>query len=503
MHPVSLPHGRAATGVPGLDEILGGGLPRRRIHLVHGAPGTGKTTLGFQFLREGARAGERVLYVTLLQTGSELQEFADSHGWDLARIDLLEMPDQVRESAAAEQTLFAAAQVELREIVDAVIEAVERRRPERLVLDSLSEMLVLVDATHQLRQQLLRLKDRLDGLGCTSVFNAGDADREDLAALLTMVHGAIGLEMNAPVYGAPSRRLVISKMRALAYRGGYHDFTIRTGGLEVYPRLAMAGRTRRTDWRILSSGVAELDALVGGGLERGTACLLAGTTGAGKSTLATLYLVAAARQRQRSLVLCFDERRETFLHRAAGLGIDLAPHVEAGTVDLRQIDVGELTPGRLSHLIRHAVEEEGVEVVLLDSLTGYAASMPEHGMLHAHLHEILGYLSAAGVLSFMIVAMHGLSGPVETGFDASYLADTVILVRHFEAAGAIRRCLSVFKKRHGGHENTIREFFIDGDGVRVGEPLRGFSAVLSGMPSFKGPASRLLDEEPDGGGGRS
>ncbi len=488
---------RVATGIDGLDSILQGGLPEDMVYLIHGGPGTGKTTVGFQFLREGVRLGQRVLYASLLQTRSELETVVATHGWTLDGIDLLDLPENIRKTSVEEQTLFSTADVELHELTDTIVGAIENQKPNRLVFDSITELGILVDSPYQLRRQLLKLKQQLNNLGCTTLFTASDSHSVDLESLQTVVHGVIELGIHRPHYGEPRRWLEPTKMRGMDFLGGRHDFRIRTGGITVYPRTENSPAERRNEWNIISSGNRELDQLFGGGLEEGTACLITGTTGAGKSTLASLYVEAAARRGERSIIFCFDERSQTFLRRANGLGMELGNYVEEGLVDLRQVNVGEISPGEFAWHIRHATDEQGVKVVVIDSLSGYINSMPEYRQLMLQLHELLSYLSNAGVLTLMVVATQGFTVHKEIDIDASYITDTVVLMRNFEAGGMVRRCISVLKKRHGDHEKTIREIRIDRQGIRLGAPLRQFRSVLSGMPEFVGDTDTLMDNGED------
>ncbi|MFW6062052.1 MAG: ATPase domain-containing protein [Planctomycetota bacterium] len=496
----SVLNGRLATGTRGLDYVLRGGLPKRRIHLVHGGPGTGKTTLALQFLRTGACQGERALYVTLLQTKDELLATVRSHGWDLDGVDVLELPADVRQSTAQEQTLFTPADIELNEATDAVLRAIEEYRPQRLVFDSLTEFAALVETPYQFRRQVLRLREQLSRADCTTLLTiaTGGGAEAELESLRTMVHGVIALDSQAPLYGQPRRRLEVSKMRGMPYLEGYHDMRIRTGGIEVYPRLEVPTERRKTSWDAIPSGNERLDAMLGGGLERGTACLLTGTTGAGKSSLASLYVQSSAQRGEHAAIFCFDERRETFLRRSTGLGMEIARFVDEGLVDLRQVNAGNVSPGEFMQIVRRSVDQDGARVVVIDSLSGYLNAMPEERHLMVQLHELLSYLSAAGVLTLLVVASHGGIVGHEARIDASYVADAVLLVRHFEARGEIRRCLSVLKKRHGPHENTIREIRMSSAGIEVGEPLREFSGVLTGKPSYHGLPRDLMDRPNQG-----
>ncbi|MFW6146362.1 MAG: ATPase domain-containing protein [Planctomycetota bacterium] len=487
-----------STGLPGLDKVLRGGLPEGEVYLVHGGPGSGKTTLGLQFLFEGVRRGERVLFASLLQTPRELGRIAASHGWTLDGVDLLDMPDAVRRASVEEQSMFSPGEVELQALSDTVAEAIRTHRPQRLVFDSITELAVLVDSPAQLRRQMLRFKNLLDGIGCTSLFTANDTLAVDLPSLQTAVHGVIQLSIERPPYGATDRWLEVTKVRGLKYLSGRQDISLHRGGIEVYPRLEIPAEPRLPQWSQVSSGDKDLDALFGGGLEAGTACLITGTTGAGKSTLASIYVQAAAERGDRSLIFCFDERRQTYIRRSRSLGLNIVQHIDQGLVDLRQVDFGHLTLGRFAHELREAVDEHGVKVVVLDSLTGFQQAIPHEprqGIIQ--LHEILSYLRAAGVLTLLIVPSHGLGeGTAMTGeAQASYIADTVVLMRHFEAVGEVRRCISVLKKRHGDHERSIREITSGPGGIALGPPLTAFRNVLSGVPQYIGEHAGLMDRD--------
>lgn len=494
---------RAATGISGLDTILEGGFPSHWIYLVQGAPGTGKTTLGLQFLLEGLEKGERVLYITLSHTERELHDIAHSHGWSLEQVPVHEFSaGEAVAYIAPEQTVFHTADVELKETTDAILEVIERVRPDRLVFDPIEQIRLLTDSPLRYRTQLLTLKQALTDMECTTLFVTGEPSGKSDQQLDVLVHGALVLEQNAPDYGDVRRRLKVDKGRGMRYHGGYHSFRIRTGGLEVYPRLETpdtdtGGRALRT---VVKSGVEEFDTLLGGGLEAGTACLLIGPTGTGKSSVAALYAHAAALRGERSAVFLFDERPETFHRRSEGMGLDLLPQIEAGLVHVQQVNTGELSPGEFAHTVRHAVGDNKVKVVVIDSLTGYLNAMPHETLLIPQLHELLSYLSRQGVLTFMIMAERGVLGSGELEpIDVSYLADAVVLLRHFEATGQLRRAVSVIKKRYGGHESTIRELRITGSGVQVGEPITTFRGVLTGTPTYEGRVEALLTnhDEPD------
>lgn len=495
---------KAKTGIFGLDVILNGGFPRHWMYLVQGAPGTGKTTLGLQFLLEGLRERERVLYITLSHTEQELREIAHSHGWSLEQLPSHEFSaGEAVAYLAAEQTVFHTADVELKETTDAILDVINRVKPERLVFDPIEQVRMLTDSPLRYRKQLLTLKQALTDLACTALFLTGEPSGRGDQEVQSLVHGSLELEQHAPDYGDVRRRLKVNKGRGMRYHGGYHSFRIHTGGLEVYPRLEAHDIPNHEppSRTFIKSGVGELDTLLSGGLEAGTACLLIGPTGTGKSSLAALYTQAAALRGERSAVFLFDERSETFHRRSESLGMNVQPHVEAGLVSLQQVNTGELSPGEFAHTVRQIVDQDEVKVVVIDSLTGYLNAMPQETLLIPQLHELLTYLSREGVLTLLIMAERGLLGSGELEpIDISYLADAVLLLRHFEAEGRLRRAISVVKKRYGAHESTIRELRMTGSGVQVGEPITMFRGILTGTPTYEGKAEALLTnhDEPDG-----
>jgi circadian clock protein KaiC len=491
------PSPQVPFGVRGLDDILGGGVPGQRLYLIAGDPGTGKTTLALQFLLEGARHGEPGLYVTLSETAEELRTAAASHGWSLDKLTLYELSSVEQASGLpAAQTLFHPSEVELNETTKGVLDIVERLRPERVVFDSLSEMRLLARDPLRYRRQILSLKQFFAGRGCTVLLlDDGSGSREDLQ-LESLAHGVIEMEQLSPLYGAERRRLRVKKMRGMTFRGGYHDFRIKTGGIEAYPRLVAAEHHETFKTEPLSSGVVEVDALLGGGIDRGTSTLLTGPAGTGKSTLALQFVLAAAAAGKRSAVYLFEESMQTYRSRAAGLAMPLEERVRDGSIRLRQVDPAELSPGELAHLLRKDVEQAGLDLFVLDTLNGFLNSMPEERFLTLHLHEILTFLGQMGVASILIEAQHGLvASQALHQLDVSYLADTVLLLRHFEAGGTVRQALSVVKKRTGTHERTIRELRLDKGGVRLGPPLSGFQGVLTGAPVHVGSSAKLMPED--------
>ncbi len=475
---------RVTTGVAGLDDVLRGGLPAHRLYLCEGEPGVGKTTLALQFLREGVRLGERCLYITLSENPAELAAVARSHGLTLDGIVVHEI------SAAAsddDATMFVPGDVELGERAREMLGEVERVRPHRIVLDSCSELRLLAQSPLRFRRQLLALKDGMVQRGCTILLldNPGTPDGD--ALLQSLVHGVLHLEQLSPMYGAERRRLRVSKLREVAFRGGYHDFTIRRGGLQVFPRLVASEHRESFAADDLSSGVAGLDALLGGGLPRGTSTLIIGPAGSMKSSLATQFAAAMAARGEPAALFLFDEDVATMRVRAEALGVKVAGFEEAGLLHVQQIDPAELSPGEFTHIIREAVEERGARMVVLDSLNGYMHAMTQEQHLVLQLHELLSYLRQRGVLCIIVVSVHGMIGQYETPVDVTYLADNVLLLRNFEAGGRVRRALSVVKKRTGSHENSIRELTVVSGRFQVGPPLEQFRGVLTGSPEPIGP----------------
>jgi len=477
-----------SIGVPGLDDVLVGGLRRNRSYLIEGVPGSGKTTLSLQFVRAGASRGEPVLYVTLSETAEELRATAESHGWSLDGVTLREiMPTDDALDPGEASTMFHLSEVELAATTQQVIADVDSLRPTCVVIDSLSELRLLSGSALRYRRQILALKQYFNRRGCTVMLLDDLTARDHDASIQSIAHGVIVLEQMNPEYGADRRRLRVRKYRGVAFRGGYHDYAIRQGGIEVYPRL-VAAEYRATATRLrMESGIPEIDSLLGGGLEQGTSTLIVGAAGTGKSTLALQFAAAAARRGQKSALYIFDESPVTLITRAAGLGIDITSATERGFVNLRQVDPAELSPGELTHAIREAVERNEVKLVVIDSLNGYLNAMPEERFLTVQLHELLTYLSQRNVATILVCAHSGLVGAqMSTPVDATYLADAVVLIRYFETRGEIRQALSVMKKRGSKHERTIREFgFVDGR-IVVGKALREFRGVLTGVPVYEG-----------------
>jgi circadian clock protein KaiC len=474
---------RVATGVEGLDAILGGGLPPERLYLVQGSPGAGKTTLALQFLLEGARLGERCLYISLSETAEEVRTVAFAHGWSLEAVTIVEAAMQ--EGEASENTLFEPSEIELGERMRGILTEVERLQPTRIVLDSCSELRLLAQSELRYRRQILALKRELAERHRTVLLIDNPAPNAPDVLLQSLAHGVIILDQLAPLFGAERRRLRVLKMRGIHYSGGYHDFVIRAGGLQVFPRLVAADHPGSHPDEPVSSGLPELDALLAGGPMRGTSTLVIGPAGTGKSALSTQYAIAAAERGEPVAMFAFDESRHTALARARGLGMPLDRHVTSGRITIQQIDPAELSPGEFAYSVRAAVEERGARVIIIDSLNGYLNAMAEEGaaVVVVQLHELLTFLGQKGVLTIIVVAQHGLiSEELASPADVSYLADTVVLLRFFEMGGGVRKALSVIKKRSGPHEATIRELTLAPGGLRVGKPLAAFRGVLTGVP---------------------
>jgi len=472
-----------STGIEGLDDVLQGGLSAGGLYSVEGDTGAGKTTLCLQFLMKGREQGEQSLCVTLSESADDLRAMARSHGWDLEGIEILELIPSDAISSEGHYTMFHPSEVELTETTQAILAAAERIKPRRVVLDSIGELRLLAQSSLRYRRQVLALKQFFNRLGATVLMV--DDPRAEIAdlAIASIATGIITLDREATEYGAFRRRLQVLKMRGRQVREGYHDCRILRGGLEVYPRLVAAEHVISYPRETIKSGLMQLDSLLGGGLARGTSSLFLGPAGTGKSSLAAQYARAAATRGEHAAVFLFDESIATFLERSAGLGFDVKPLVESGRLMLRQVDPAELTAGEFAHLVRTTVEQFDTRIVVIDSLTGYLNAMPSEKLLALHLHELLGYLGGKGVSTIMLLAQHGLvatSG--ETPVDASYLADTVVLLRFFEARSEVCIAISVIKKRTGRHERTIRELRFDGGTIVVGEPITDFVGVLSGTP---------------------
>lgn len=483
---------RSLTGIAGLDQLLHGGLPSERLHLVEGDPGTGKTTLALQFLLTGRARGERTLYVTLSETSRELAGVAESHGWSLEGIDLFELtPTGGR--ADDQYTLYHPAEIELTEMVKQILDVTDRVDPARVVLDSLSEMRLLARDPLRYRRQVLALKEYFAARRSTVLMLDDRTSATTDLQLQSIAHSVIRLEQIAFEYGRSRRRMRIVKVRGVPGTEGYHDFKIRRGGIEVYPQL-VPSTDRLTSDETFTSGVPEMDALLGGGLTSGTCTLFIGPAGVGKSSFATQYVTASA-ARVRCAVYLFDERRSTLIQRSDRLGMHMSEHLRSGQVTIEQVEPGELSPGEFAHRICRRVDAEGARVVLIDSLNGYLHAIPTAHSPLVRMHELIAYLNERRVATLLVAAQHGIMGAsMASPVDISYLADAVVLFRFFEAAGQVRKAVSVVKKRTGSHETAIREFDVGVDRIRIGEPLTAFHGVMTGVPQYRGDLAPLLQD---------
>ena len=476
---------RSKTGIPGLDYILHGGLIAHRLYLLDGHPGAGKTTAALQFLLEGLRNKERCMYVTLSETRDELIAGAHSHGWDIQGIEVLELVAEGAElDGESELTMLHPSEIELSETTRRVLEAVEQVNPERLVFDSLSEMRLLAQSSLRYRRQILALKQFFVGRHCTVVMlDDRTAEGPDLQ-LHSIAHGVISLDFSSPPYGRAQREVQILKFRGSDFASGFHDFSITRGGLRVFPRLIAAHHGATFTRGLIASGVPELDALLGGGVERGTSTLLSGPPGSGKSSISLQYALAAAERGEHAAAFMFDETKAALLARSSGMGLKVPEGRGAGQILLSQINPVEMSPGEFTQAVRESVERDKARVVIIDSLNGYLNSMPQNNFLTAQLHELLTYLNNHGVATFLVVAQSGLIGAnMSTPVEASYLADSVVLLRYFEYCGAVKKAISVLKKRTGPHEESIRELSVDAHGLHLSAPLLDLQGVLTGVPS--------------------
>ena len=485
-----------STGIAGLDHILGGGLLPHQLYIVEGDSGAGKTTLALQFLLEGLKQGEKTLWCTLSETEAQLQTTARSHGWDLTGIEICNLARVEPGSAGGSSySFFSPGDIELDDVTKAVTEVVERVKPSRVVFDPFSDVRLLAQDPLRYRRHVLHLREFFAGHGCTVLLiqelPRGDQTSEDNSAE-GVVQGVISLHQAVPDYGRKRRRLNVHKLRGVRFRDGYHDFSIETGGLRVYPRLVASEHFDEFTHETISSGVPELDALLGGGLNRGTSLIAMGPAGVGKSTLAGQFAVAALRRGERAAFFLFDETSRAFQARSEGLGMGLHEFVKSGQAVLRQVDPAEFTPGEFAHLVRETVEKYDARLVVIDSLSGYLNGMPDERFLSMHLHELFTYLSYRNTLTILTANEHGVVGMgLHNAIDVSYLADAAVMLRYFEAYGDVRRSISAVKRRMGPHETLIRELSISPPGIKIGDPLEDFQGVFTGQPTYNGDSHRL------------
>ena len=490
----------ASTGIPGLDEIFHGGFPRHHVYLIEGDPGTGKTTLALHFLMAGAKLGERTLYVTLSESAAELRAMATSHGWSLDNVTIIELiPSEAQLNPRNQYTFFHPEEIELGQTVQNILHEVERVEPARLVIDSLAELRLLAQDPQRYRRQALALKQYFNGKPCTVLLLDDRTSQTQDRQLHSVVHGVLYIERLARGYGKNRRRIEIAKLRGAPFVEGYHDCAIQTGGLVVFPRLIAAEHQAEFSRKPISSDLPELDALLGGGLDRGSSTLLLGPAGVGKTTLATRCAVAAMAQGDRVVFYTFDEGLDSIFTRADGLQMPLRKHRESGRFVIEQVDPAELSPGEFAARVRRSVEIDKAQMIIIDSLNGYLSAMPEEQFLTLQMHELLSYLNHRGVVSMLVLAQHGLLGQMQTPVDLSYLADSILLMRYFEAHGEVRRAVSVVKRRSSQHEQTIRELRIGGPhALSLGKALREFRGVLTGVPEYVGREDPLLSGHDDG-----
>jgi circadian clock protein KaiC len=485
----------ARTGIEGLDDVLAGGLSRGRTFLLEGSPGTGKTTIALEFLLTGA-AEERCLYVTLSETEDELRATARSHGWELDGVEIFELiPPENLLDEDQQQSLLYSSDLELGETTKRIFEVFERIKPQRVVLDSLSEIRLLAQSSLRYRRQILALKHYFARSDATVLMLDDLTTDVNDKTVHSVAHGVLRLEELAPEYGSERRRMRVVKYRGRRFRGGYHDFNIETGGVRVYPRLISAEHKIGFERDLLTTDSSELNELLGGGIERGSSVLVLGPAGTGKSLLVLTFIKTAVERGERAAMFVFDEELGLLIQRARGVGIDLQKMVDSNQLVLEQVDAAELTPGEFSERVRRCVEEHGARTVVVDSLNGYQASMPGEQAILLHLHELLQYLNRQGATTFLTVAQHGLVGEMRSPVDLTYLADSVILLRYFEALGRVRRAISIIKKRSGPHEDTIREYLIGARGLTLGQPLTGFQGILRGVPELIGEDELLKRED--------
>lgn len=489
---------RVSTGSTGLDSILDGGLPVGRLYLLEGAPGAGKTTLSLQFLLDGVRRGHSSLYISLSEASEEIEAVASSHGWSLEGVEILELASAEEVlGEGQDQSILHPWEMELGRTIRLIQSAVERVRPTRVVFDSLSELRLLAQDPLRYRRQVLALKQFFAGRGATVILvddtTASKGERD--IHLHSLCHGVITLDRLTLDFGAARRRLQVQKIRGVDFVAGFHDFEIRTGGLEVFPRLIAAEHHKPYVGEPTPSGIPELDALVNGGPLRGTCTLITGPAGTGKTTLSLQYVDASCKRGERTVIYEFDERIGTMLARAKAMGIDLEAYIEKELLEIVQVDPAEISPGEFAWMIRRQVEGRKARLVVFDSLNGYLAAMPQEEQLVLQMHELLSYLNQQGVVTILINPQSGLLGTMATGgLNISYVADTVVLIRFFEAAGRMRKAISIIKNRGGAHEDTIRELRIDSGGVRVGQPLTEFTGVLTGTPQYTGDRRPLMED---------
>jgi len=495
--PESLSDKRDSTGIAGLDDVLGGGFPKGHLFLVEGEPGTGKTTMALQFLLAGAAVGEKGMYITLSESKRELLEVARSHHWSLDDISLFEYTPT--EEALREEDQYSAfhpSELEFQDITRNILDQIGTVQPRRIIFDSLSELRLLARDSLPYRRQILALKHYFSRRNCTVIL-LDDRTSDSQNQLQSIAHGVVVMERLSRTYGAERRRLRVAKLRGSRFREGFHDYNIETGGIVVFPRLIAAEylSVGAEDGRV-SSGIDELDNLTGGGLDYGSSTLVIGPAGVGKSSVAIRYAIDVARMGQHASFYTFDETVRTLVTRTANLGSDPRPHIASGLLHVQQIDPAEISPGEFVHLVRADALQKKARVIVIDSLNGLLNAMPDEDSLTIRMHELLTFLNHSGVVVLLVLSQAGILGPtMHSPIDLSYLADNMLLLRYFEAAGKVRKAISVVKKRTSNHEDTIRELHLHPGGIMVGEPLADFQGVITGVPHFVGVANQLVPAE--------
>lgn len=489
---------RMSTGVSGLDDILFGGLTAERIYLVEGSPGTGKTTLGLQFLLEGLRRGEHGLYITLSETADELDAVAESHGWSIEKLSIYELADEGDFHAESQQSILHPSEIELGETSKGVMDQVDRDKPVRVVFDSLSEMRLLAQNPLRYRRQILGLKQFFSTRGCTVLLLDDKTSKAD-QHLHSIAHGVLSLEQMPQEYGKERRRVNVIKMRGIKFRGGYHDYALETGGIRMFPRLVASEQELEVALVTKSTGSAALDDLLGGGVISGTSTLVMGPAGVGKTTIAARCMLAALERGEKASFFLFEEGRATFLARNASLGQDLRPHIDSGFLDLRHVDPAELSPGEFAQIVRDAVEIDGAKFIVIDSLNSYLKAMPGEQFLILQMHELLSFLNQKSVATMLVLAEHGIIGDLQREVDLSYLSDSTMLLRYFESGAKLRRAITVVKSRTSNHALTIHELALSSGGIEVGGALEGFEGVLTGLPNYRGTTAMMVSRGDDEG----
>lgn len=490
---------RISTGIAGLDDILCGGLTAQRVYLVEGTPGTGKTTLGLQFLLNGLANGESGLYITLSETADELDAVAESHGWSLDGLSIFELASETALDPASQQSVFHPSELELAETTTSVMEQVDAVKPMRIVFDSLSEMRLLAQNGLRYRRQILALKQFFASRACTVLLLDDKSSSSPEQQLHSIAHGVISLEQIAQEFGKERRRVNVIKMRGIKFRGGFHDYVLETGGIRMFPRLIAAEHTREFSFERRSTGSPGIDALLGGGLSTGTNTLIVGPSGIGKTTVSVRCLLSALERGENASFYLFDEGLGTFFARCASLNMDLRPFMENGQLRMHHVDPAELAPGEFAHMLRDSVENAGVRFIVIDSLNAYLQAMPGEHFLTLQMHELLSYLNQQGVTTVLVLGQHGLIGEVRSDVDLSYLSDTTVTLRFFESGGRLRRAITVIKNRTSNHALTIHELQLSSHGVEIGDALEGFEGVLTGLPTYRG-VTPMLATGPDHAG---